>query len=161
MAIVNKRTNGSSAPAKEVTPSYITEAIESAKELASVIEESVEAIVDIAGGGDPRARKSILDGMCNNAVYQMPWRKKDDDEAQHNRQRLSLEVEEGDDGKEFALERAQDKESNTSWTYHHFKAYHDIVLASYKAETGMDYQPKKQGGGNSNDRRASANKHRK
>ena len=162
MATVKKIVKNARAPQKDVTPSYITDAIDSAKELRSVVEESIEAIVDIAGAGDPNTRKRILDGMCNSVTYQMPWRKKDLDDAQERRDNLSVAVETGDDGQQFALERAQDKERDVSWTYYHFKTYHDAALESYKAETGTDYRPNAvKAKPNADDKRAALSKYRK
>ncbi len=145
MAIVSKIKKQSSAPQKDVMPSYYIEAVDSAADMENLLEEAITTIVDIAGYGNPNTRKRIIDSLCNNAVYQLPWRKEDIDKAQSFRNDLAVAVETGDHGKQFDLEKAEEKEKIVVFQYQHYKKYHDLCLEAYKQETGTDYKPKTQG----------------
>jgi len=147
--LANVKKQGT-APQKEVAPSYVIDAIETAKELREHIEEAIDTIVAIAGCDNANTRKRILDAMCNNAVYQLPWRKEDLDKAQDTRSRIGIDIEQGDHGRTFAFEGAEKREHRFAVEYHNFKMFHDAALAAYKSETGPDYQPQRKASGSDN-----------
>jgi hypothetical protein len=135
------------APQKEVAPSYVVDAIETAKELRKHVEEAIETIVEIAGCDNPNTRKRILMALCDNAVYQLPWRKEDLDKAQDTRSRIGIDIEQGDHGRTYAFEGAEKREHRFAVEYHNFKMFHDVALAAHKSETGLDFQPQRKASG--------------